>query len=169
MWHRQSFVKLAVPRIARRAGCERVLFLDNDVVALRNFDDVFRVAPPAFVWHRGSGGKRLNSGVMLLPTDGTFVDALDAFVARQYVHRSTPRTLRDGGDQELWQSFFAERGQRVNELPAAYNARKTMRLLQSQIVIAHMIKGDDDGDARLQRESFLSKALQRELLPLEAT
>ena len=155
-WHMQSFAKLAIPRAARRVKCERVLFLDNDVRALRNVDHIFTLAePPAFVWHRGSGGKRLNSGVMLLPTDAAFVEALEAYTARLYANRSTPRRLREGGDQEVWQGFFAESGRRVTELPAAYNARKTMRLNLSQILLAHLIYGDDDGDPLLKRARFI--------------
>lgn len=168
VWHRQSFAKLAVPRAARRVGCERVLFLDNDVLALSNFDHVFHlVEPPAFVWHRGTGGRRLNSGVMLLPTDERFVDALDAYVARQYASRSTRRQVRDGGDQELWQGFFAEAGIRVTELPARYNARKTMRLNLSDVVLAHLIKGDDDGDAALKKADFVSQAWLAQVMPFE--
>ena len=155
-WHRQSFAKLQVPRAAQRVGCERVLFLDNDVRALFNFDHIFtHLDPPAFVWHRGSGGKRLNSGVMLLPTDEPFVRALEAYTARQYVNRSTPRALREGGDQEIWQGFFAETGRRVTEMPARYNARKSMRLNLSSIVFAHLIFGDDNGDPKLRRAPFL--------------
>ena len=155
-YHRQSFAKLVVPRAARQLGCARVLWLDNDCRVLRNIDEVLRdVEPPAFAWHRGSGGIRLNSGVMLLPTDAPFVDALEAYTARQYASRSTPRPLREGGDQEVWQGFLAASGRRVNELPAAYNARKTMRLNLSDIAIAHMVYGDDDGDPLLKRARFL--------------
>ena len=155
-WHMQSFAKLAVPREARRVGCERVLFLDNDCRVLRNVDHIFReVEPPAFAWHRGSGGKRLNSGVMLLPTDASFVEALEEYTTRQYSSRTTPRRLREGGDQEVWQGFFAESGRRVNELPAAYNARKTMRLNLSDVAIAHLVYGDDDGDPVLKKAHFV--------------
>ena len=160
-WHRQSFAKLAVPRAARRLGCGAVLFLDNDARAVRNLDDVFRVEPPAVAWHhewhrtRGSQAPRLNSGVMLLPTDASFVEQLEDYTARIYANRTTPRHLRDGSDQEVWQGFFAESGRRVTELPAAFNARKTMRLNTSAIVVAHLIKGDDDGDAALKAAHFI--------------
>ena len=44
-----------------------------------------------------------------------------------------------------------------------------MRLRPSEIVLAHLIKGDDDGDPALQRSPFLPPSVTRELLPLEAT
>ena len=175
-WHRQSFIKLAVPRVARRLGCGVALFLDNDALAVRNLDDIFRVEPPAMAWHhewhrvRGSVGPRLNSGVMLLPTDLAFVEALEAYTARIYsegrFNRTVPRHMRDGSDQEVWQGFFAESGRHVNELPAAFNARKTMRLNTSAIVVAHLIRGDDDGDEALRAAHFLPPgALDRPMVP----
>ena len=167
LWHRQSFAKLAVPRVARSLGCERALFLDNDCHALANFDHLFHIRPPAFVWHRGSGGRRLNSGVMLLPTDPDFVHGLDSFVARQFANRSTPKRLRDGSDQELLQSYFSESGRPVTELPARYNARKSMRLNLSDVVIAHLIRGDDDGDPSLKRADFVPQDVLAAMLPFE--
>ena len=140
-WHRQSFVKLAVPRAARTAGCDRVLFLDNDCRVLRNIDRLFDdVEPPAFAWHK----QRLNSGVMLLPTDDDFITSLGAYVSRQYRDRSVPRRLRDGSDQELFQGFFADEHRRVYELPSSYNARKATHQhdYAANVSIAHFVHGD---------------------------
>ena len=82
---------------------------------------------------------------MLLPTDDTFIRALDAYARRQFRERTTARKLRDGSDQEVWQVFFAEGRIAVHELPSSYNARRATHAHDvdfANVSIAHFVHGD---------------------------
>ena len=134
-YHAPTFAKL---RLLRLHQFEKVLFLDNDVNASRNLDELLLHGPtPAMVFQVLAQG--LNSGVMLLAPDASLADRADALM------RATRNRTRDGGDQEVWELLWASTRTVVYELPLAFNTRPFIRLTRgaaSGVLAYHSVDRD---------------------------
>ena len=119
-WAAGTFAKLHALTLT---DFTRVLVLDTDCVALRNFDHlVSRSALPAlpgFVFGPQDGGAwgLMNSGVMVLrPDSGDFARVKGLMALRSL------RSL-DASDQSVWHALYRT----FYELPAAYNVHGSSR------------------------------------------
>ena len=124
-WALGSFAKLKALALVQY---ERVIVLDTDTIALRNFDSVIRVPPPAFVY-RFKCHPRLELSpqfMVLRPSQAL------ASHARQLLEPPATGTARDNchsdecAEQAVWRRLFDQ----VTELPAAYGALKTSGLAE---------------------------------------
>ena len=140
-YHQSSFMKL----LALELDFEKVIILDNDILAHHNFDHLADVETPAMCFHPGEG---INSGVMVLNTSKERAFGWHRFFRSTMVGpnrvafhlRPVKQTAKqrwgctttcnetywsDGGDQEVWNLWFRHRG--IYELPMAYNFRPHRR------------------------------------------
>lgn len=116
-WHRSTFAKLLVLNLSRALEA-RVLFLDNDVIALRNVDHLQNIATDAICVKPWEG---LNSGVMVLDARTAAPGALDVDDVWNFVAQMSHRSGGDGGEQNALNLYFATRRRAFRELPARYN------------------------------------------------
>lgn len=114
-----------------------MLFLDNDVRAVKEIDHIFHTQAPAVALNTHNNKTMLNSGVMLLNITESFVSRWESFVRLRYSHRG--KGVREGSDQELWDGFFLN--ETVYQLPKEYNANKHTHVNHSDIVLKHFIIG----------------------------
>ena len=122
-------------------GCDKVLWLDNDIEVRHEIDHIFQTQAPAFaVDNRGAF---LNSGVFVLDITLAFVRAWEGFVGRRYKSRGSRlgEWAHDGSDQELWFEFFLP-PRRMYQLPSEYNANRRSQVNRSAIRVAHFILGE---------------------------
>lgn len=157
-WARGSFVKLQVLALTEY---ERIVVLDNDVVALRNIDHLASsaVETPAFVLDQ----KMMNSGVMLLAPSAAEHARMQAFMQRNHSLHSVVRV--GGGDQAVWHTFYP----RTYELPAGYNAAGISNLSEAdwaRVHIAHPLGRGGCGSPHPARTS--APACRRLMVKLTA-
>lgn len=123
VWYRGTFAKLGVLNASLHHG--RLLFVDQDVVAMRNIDYLQWAASPAFVFypeHYTATGQLkfgINSGVMLL-----HIRTQQQLDAAWQLFTSTRFPVGDGGDQAFWEAWAAERwrlGEPLHELSRRHN------------------------------------------------
>ena len=116
-WHRLSFEKLAALELVEY---ERVIVLDNDMVALRNFDVLATVPGPAAVFHPDSkapGGFVVSGLLLLEPSRSEHERARRHLDGMNYTSAAF-----DGGDEEFWSSFYPTWW----EVPIEFHARFRM-------------------------------------------
>ncbi len=146
-WHRLSFQKIAALELTEY---ERVVVLDNDMTAFKNFDAVVQVPAPAAVFHpaRSSTESGIVSGFMILePSDAGVKDAHAHLQLR--LNYSAARF--DGGDEEFWSSFYRT----WYEVPIEFHARFRMGFPNDrwdQVKLFHAISNFASDSASLPRK-----------------
>ena len=120
---------------------KRVVFLDNDCLAVRNLDHLALQPAPAFAFHRADFGP--NSGVMVLEPSEKASRSMRRITAAQpegRVIRAPGATVAGAGDysdQNLWGELYSE----VYELPVSYNYRPRWHLssiaARCKVVVLH--------------------------------
>ena len=115
--HRRSFAKLPLFNASVALGGTTIIYLDTDVVLLQSIDALAAAPTPAFVFKKK---ELLNSGVAVLHATAAERDALWS----HFDNMSQPsyRRQRDGGDQEVLNSFWRSRRTVIHELPVEFNA-----------------------------------------------
>ena len=125
-WHRLSFQKLAAFHLAEYSS---VIVLDNDMVALKNFDELEDVIGPAAVFHPSpkAATTEIVSGFLILrPSAQEFERAIRHLAFLNYT-----RARYDGGDEEFWTTFYENSS--WLELPFKYHTRSQISVPNTSV------------------------------------
>jgi len=93
---------------------ERIIVLDQDLVILRNLDNLAHHPAPAFAYRfKCSPTMEINSGIMVLDTNKT----MHRDISKLVLHNSVKLIRNDLSDQLVWRTYFPK----VHGLPTGYN------------------------------------------------
>ena len=120
--HQATFAKLSVMNASLQLG-RRLIYLDTDMLLLRNIDHLAKSLPPdALAFTFRADHELVNSGIMSFHVSSqSRLDAAWRLIARAIARRPWQACSGDGGDQQVWIYFLARTTEPLIELPASYN------------------------------------------------
>lgn len=120
--HQASFAKLALINASFQLGV-RLVYLDTDVLLLRNIDHLASALPPHALGVTFRADHELvNSGVLSLHVSSRArLHAAWSLMAKALAHRPWQSCSGDGSDQQAWIYFLGRTTERLLELPMSYN------------------------------------------------
>ena len=122
MMHQASFAKLSIINASFHLGL-RLIYLDTDMLVLRNLDHLGSSLPPhALAFTFRADHELVNSGLMSVHIGSRRrLEAAWSLIRSALSRRPWQSCSGDGGDQQVWIHFLGRTTEQLLELPMSYN------------------------------------------------
>ena len=120
--HQASFAKLSIINASYHLGM-RLIYLDTDMLVLRNLDHLGSSLPPhALAFTFRADHELVNSGLMSVHIGSRRrLEAAWSLIRSALSRRPWQACSGDGSDQQVWIHFLGRTTEQVLELPMSYN------------------------------------------------
>ena len=122
MMHQASFAKLSIINASFHLGL-RLIYLDTDMLVLRNLDHLGSSLPPhALAFTFRADHELVNSGLMSVHIGSRRrLEAAWSLIRSALSRRPWQSCSGDGSDQQVWIHFLGRTTEQLLELPMSYN------------------------------------------------